>query len=83
MSFGCFGINTSKYGNISLSTGSGFELREKLFCENWQCGHQAQVEVNRYGSERPTWVYLLDLFCSGSVLFTVESLSLLYPLFIS
>ena len=31
----------------------------------------------------PTGVYLLDFFCSGSsVLFTVESLSLLYLLFI-
>ena len=30
----------------------------------------------------PTGVYLLDFFCSGSsVLFTVESLSLLYLLF--
>ena len=32
----------------------------------------------------PTGVYLLDFFCSGSsILFTVESLSLLYLLFIS
>ena len=32
----------------------------------------------------PAGVYMLDIFCSGSsVLFTVESLSLLYLFFIS